>query len=146
MILAELMTEAGVPAGAFQVLHGDKSAVDGLWSIQSEAISFVGSTPIAKYIYSRGAELGKRVQALGGAKNHRSSCQMPIWTKRLMPCGRRLWRSGRALYGNLSRRSSRGEGTANTLIEALAPRVRDLKIGNGMDAGVEMGPLICCSP
>ena len=143
MILAELMTEAGVPAGAFQVLHGDKSAVDGLLEHpEVKAISFVGSTPIAKYIYSRGAELGKRVQALGGAKNHMiimPDADMDKAADALMGAG----------YGAAGERCMAisvavpvGEGTANTLVEALAPRVRDLKIGNGMDAGVEMGPLI----
>ena len=125
------------------MLHGDKSAVDGLLEHpEVKAISFVGSTPIAKYIYSRGAELGKRVQALGGAKNHMiimPDADMDKAADALMGAG----------YGAAGERCMAisvavpvGEGTANTLIEALAPRVRDLKIGNGMDAGVEMGPLI----
>src|SRR6478609_850594 len=69
--LAELLQEAGLPTGAFNVVHGDKEAVDALLAHPSvRAISFVGSTPIAKYIYETGARNGKRVQALGGAKNH----------------------------------------------------------------------------
>src|SRR5207342_1072742 len=69
--IAELWAEAGLPAGVFNVVHGDKVAVDGLLDHPDvKSLSFVGSTPIAKYVYERGTECGKRVQALGGAKNH----------------------------------------------------------------------------
>ena len=71
IFIAELLKQAGLPDGVFNVVHGDKEAVDALLSHNSvEAVSFVGSTPIAQYIYARASENGKRVQALGGAKNH----------------------------------------------------------------------------
>src|SRR5215469_8920022 len=71
IFLARLLKEAGLPDGVFNVVQGDKEAVDALLDHpQIEAISFVGSTPIAEYVYSRGTSKGKRVQALGGAKNH----------------------------------------------------------------------------
>ena len=143
MLQAQLMAEAGVPEGVFQVLHGDKTAVDGLLDHPDVgAISFVGSTPIAKYIYSRGAENGKRVQALGGAKNHMlimPDADMDKAADALIGSG----------YGAAGERCMAisvavpvGEGTANTLVEALKPRVAGLKIGSGMDAGIEMGPVI----
>ena len=143
MILADLMTQAGVPAGVFQVLHGDKTCVDGLLDHPDvRAMSFVGSTPIAKYIYHRGAALGKRVQALGGAKNHMvimPDADMDKAADALMGAG----------YGAAGERCMAisvavpvGKTTADTLIEALEPRVRRLKIGSGMEPGIEMGPLI----
>ena len=140
------MTEAGVPAGAFQVLHGDKSAVDGLLEhSEVKAISFVGSTPIAKYIYSRGAELGKRVQALGGAKNHMiimPDADMDKAADALMGAG----------YGAAGERCMAisvavpvGEGTANTLIEAGTTRSRS-QIGNGMTQVSRWGHSLMLQP
>ena len=82
LMVAELMREAGFPKGVFNVVQGDKEAVDALLAHPDvQAVSFVGSTPIANYIYETGARNGKRVQALGGAKNHWSRCPTPIRTR-----------------------------------------------------------------
>ncbi len=143
MRLAELMLEAGAPPGVFNVVNGDKEAVDALLDDpRVRALSFVGSTPIARYIYIRAAEQGKRVQALGGAKNHlivMPDADIDLAVDALMG----------AAYGSAGERcmaisvavpvSSR---TAGELVEALAPRVRALTIGASTDASSEMGPLV----
>jgi len=140
--LAELLTEAGLPPGVFNVVHGDKIAVDALIAHPDvQALSFVGSTPIASYIYAQGTANGKRVQALGGAKNHlvvMPDADLDQVTDALMG----------AAYGSAGERCMAisvavavGD-VADTLIARLAPRVRALKVGDGMDAANEMGPLI----
>jgi len=141
--LAQLLAEAGLPAGVFNVVHGDKTAVDALLDHpQIQAVSFVGSTPIAQYVYTRGTAAGKRVQALGGAKNHMV----------VMPDAD-LDQAADALigaaYGSAGERCMAisvavpvGEGTADALIERLVPKVRGLKVGPGTDPEAEMGPLV----
>lgn len=143
MLLAALFKEAGLPDGVFNVVHGDKEAVDVLLTDpRIEAISFVGSTPVARHIYQAGCAAGKRVQALGGAKNHMivmPDADMDRAVDALMG----------AAYGSAGERCMAisvvvavGGGVADTLIAKLAPRVRELQIGPGDDARSEMGPLI----
>ncbi len=141
--LALLLKEAGLPDGVFNVVHGDKEAVDALLDDpRVAAISFVGSTPIAQYIHQRGTANGKRVQALGGAKNHMvimPDADMDQAADALMGAG----------YGSAGERCMAisvampvGQETADRLVAALAPRVRALKIGAGSDATNDMGPLV----
>jgi len=143
MRVAELLTEAGLPDGVFNVVNGDKEAVDTLLAdARVQAVSFVGSTPVAEYIYATGCRHGKRVQALGGAKNHMvvmPDADMQQVASALMG----------AAYGSAGERCMAisvavcvGDEIADRLIATLAPRVRDLKIGNGLEAGMEMGPLV----
>jgi malonate-semialdehyde dehydrogenase (acetylating)/methylmalonate-semialdehyde dehydrogenase len=143
LALAALLTEAGLPDGVFNVVQGDKVAVDALLDHpQVRAVSFVGSTPIAEYIYSRGSANGKRVQALGGAKNHMvvmPDADLDKTADALMGAG----------YGAAGERCMAisvvvavGEETADALVARLAPRVRALRIGQGMDETVEMGPVV----
>ncbi len=143
MALAELMTEAGVPHGIIAVVNGSKEAVDAILAHPGiAAVSFVGSTPVAEYIYKTGTSHGKRVQALGGAKNHMvvmPDADLDMAVDALMGAG----------YGSAGERCMAvsvavpvGEKTADALVERLAPRVRQLKIGPGMEPGVEMGPLV----
>ena len=140
--LAELLKEAGLPDGVFNVVHGDKAAVNALIQHPDvEALSFVGSTPIAQYIYAEGTSRGKRVQALGGAKNHlvvMPDADLDQVTDALIG----------AAYGSAGERCMAisvavavGD-VADTLIQRLEPRVRALKIGDGMKADTEMGPLV----
>lgn len=142
LLMARLLTEAGLPDGVFNVVQGDKSAVDGLLQHPDiEAISFVGSTPIAQYIYQQGTARGKRVQALGGAKNHMI----------VMPDAD-LDQAADALIG--AAYGSAGErcmaisiavtvgDVADKLIEKLLPRIDRLKVGNGLLPDSEMGPLV----
>nr|MBP7582224.1 CoA-acylating methylmalonate-semialdehyde dehydrogenase [Vogesella sp.] len=142
MFLAELLKQAGLPDGVFNVLHGDKQAVDGLLTHPDvQAISFVGSTPIAQYIYETGARHGKRVQALGGAKNHMvvmPDADLDGTVEALIG----------AAYGSAGERCMAisvalavGD-IADALVEKLAARARELKIGVGNDAAAEMGPLV----
>lgn len=143
MLLADWFTEAGVPAGIFNVVHGDKRAVDALLEHPDvAAVSFVGSTPIARYIYETGARHGKRVQALGGAKNH--MVVMP--DADLVQVADALMGAG---YGSAGERCMAisvavavGDAVADALVAELAPRVRALKVGAGTDPGMDMGPLI----
>ncbi|OLF54668.1 CoA-acylating methylmalonate-semialdehyde dehydrogenase [Pseudomonas chlororaphis] len=142
LLLARLLTEAGLPDGVFNVVQGDKAAVDGLLQHPDiEAISFVGSTPIAEYIHQQATSRGKRVQALGGAKNHMI----------VMPDAD-LDQAADALigaaYGSAGERCMAisiavavGE-VGDRLIEKLRPRIDRLKIGNGMQGDRDMGPLI----
>jgi len=143
LLLAEILAEAGVPKGVFNVVHGDKEAVDNILAHPDiKAVSFVGSTPIARYIYETGCGNGKRVQALGGAKNHMvvmPDADMEQATDALIGAG----------YGSAGERCMAisvavavGDAVADDLVERLAPRVRQLKIGPGMEPGVEMGPLV----
>jgi malonate-semialdehyde dehydrogenase (acetylating)/methylmalonate-semialdehyde dehydrogenase len=141
--MALLLKEAGLPDGVFNVVNGDKEAVDALLEHRSiEAISFVGSTPVAEYIYSRGTAAGKRVQALGGAKNHMV----------IMPDAD-LDQAADALtgaaYGSAGERCMAisvavavGDETANALIDRMKAKLKDLKIASGEEPGAEMGPLV----
>ena len=130
LFIAELLTQAGVPAGIFNVVNGDKEAVDALLTHPDvKAVSFVGSTPIARYIYATGTANGKRVQALGGAKNHAiimPDADIDMAVGALMG----------AAYGSAGERCMAisvavpvGEETANRLIEKLVPKIEALKIG-----------------
>jgi malonate-semialdehyde dehydrogenase (acetylating)/methylmalonate-semialdehyde dehydrogenase len=141
--LAELAIEAGLPPGVLNVVIGDKEAVDALLEDPDvEAISFVGSTPIAEYVYKTGTSHGKRVQALGGAKNHMvvmPDADMEQTVDALMG----------SAYGSAGERCMAisvavavGDQTADELVNRLKPRVAALKIGTFDDDGVEMGPLL----
>ena len=142
-LVASLLWEAGLPDGVMNVVHGDKTAVDTLLDHPDvKALSFVGSTPIAEYVYTRGTAAGKRVQALGGAKNHMivmPDADMAQAVDALMG----------AAYGSAGERCMAisvavpvGEETANKLVEELRPRVEALKIGPADDSDSEMGPVI----
>ena len=141
--LAELAIEAGLPPGVLNVVNGDKEAVDALLTDPDvEAISFVGSTPIAEYVYRTGTGEGKRVQALGGAKNH----MVVLPDADLDQAADALIGSA---YGSAGERCMAisvavtvGDATADALIERLAPRVEALKMGPYTDASAEMGPLV----
>ena len=143
VILAELLTEAGLPEGVFQVVHGDKTAVDAILEHRDiAAVSLVGSTPIARYIYETAAKQGKRCQALGGAKN-----QMVIMPDADMD--QAVTALMGAAYGSAGERCMAisvavpvGEQTAEALLERLVPCVRTLRIGPGTDPQAEMGPLV----
>ena len=142
LLLAELATEAGLPDGVLNVVNGDKEAVDAILDHPDiPAISFVGSTPIAHYIYSTGAAKGKRVQALGGAKNHMvvmPDADMEQAADALMG----------AAYGSAGERCMAisvavAVGDAGEqLMDLLKPKVEALKIGPGTDNEMDMGPLI----
>ncbi len=143
LLLAEWLREAGLPEGVFNVVHGDKVAVDALLAHPDvRAVSFVGSTPIAKYIYETGCRHGKRVQALGGAKNHMvvmPDADLDQAADALMGAG----------YGSAGERCMAisvavavGDETADALVKRLAPRVKALKIGAGTGRDIDMGPLI----
>ncbi|MFO7787105.1 MAG: CoA-acylating methylmalonate-semialdehyde dehydrogenase [Halospina sp.] len=144
MYLAKLMTEAGAPEGVLNVVNGDKESVDTLLTDPDvSAVSFVGSTPIAEYIYSTGCAHGKRVQALGGAKNHMAvmpDADMDQAVEGLLG----------AAFGSAGERCMAisvvvavGDEVADTLVEGLKPRVENLKVGDGLaEKGLEMGPLV----
>jgi malonate-semialdehyde dehydrogenase (acetylating)/methylmalonate-semialdehyde dehydrogenase len=143
LLLAEMLKEAGLPDGVFDVVHGDKVAVDALLAHPTiQAISFVGSTPIAEYVYREGTKHGKRVQALGGAKNHMI----------VMPDAD-LDQAADALvgaaYGSAGERCMAisvavtvGNATADALLGKLEQRIGGLQISDGMKEGAELGPLI----
>jgi malonate-semialdehyde dehydrogenase (acetylating)/methylmalonate-semialdehyde dehydrogenase len=143
VFLARLLQQAGLPAGVFNVLHGDRQAVDGLLRHPDiAAISFVGSTPVARHVHLEGTQHGKRVQALGGAKNH--AVVMP--DADLDDAASALLG---AAYGSAGERCMAisivvaiGDGTAERLAEKLAPLVRQLRIGAPHYSDTEMGPLI----
>ena len=142
LMLAKLLQEAGLPDGVFNVVQGDKEAVDALIEHPDvDALSFVGSTPIAEYIYSQGTARGKRVQALGGAKNH--LVVMPD-----ADLDRAVDALVGAAYGSAGERCMAisvavavGD-VADTLVQRLAERAKALKIGDGMRSDSEMGPLV----
>jgi malonate-semialdehyde dehydrogenase (acetylating) / methylmalonate-semialdehyde dehydrogenase len=141
-VMAEIWSEAGLPAGVFNVLHGDKTAVDALLDHKDvAAISFVGSTPIAKYIYERGTANGKRVQALGGAKNHAI----------VMPDADFDFASDHlsaAAFGSAGERcmaisAAVTVGSAgDTLMEFVERKARAVRVGSGRDSASEMGPVV----
>jgi malonate-semialdehyde dehydrogenase (acetylating)/methylmalonate-semialdehyde dehydrogenase len=144
--LAELLQEAGLPDGVFNVVHGDKEAVDAILTHpQIKAVSFVGSTPVARYVYSTAAAHGKRVQALGGAKNHAvvlPDADLPFTADALIGAG----------YGSAGERCMAISAIvavgsiADPLVDALASRARALKVGPGQASvpgeSMDMGPLI----
>ena len=143
LLMARWLKEAGLPDGVFNVVHGDKEAVDAiLHSPDIQAVSFVGSTPIARYIYETAARTGKRCQALGGAKNHMiimPDADMDQAVDALMG----------AAYGSAGERCMAisvavpiGKKTADALIARLEPKVRALKVAPGTDPEAEMGPLV----
>ncbi|ACA15665.1 methylmalonate-semialdehyde dehydrogenase [Methylobacterium sp. 4-46] len=143
LLLAEWLREAGLPDGVFSVVQGDKEAVDALLlSPGVNAVSFVGSTPIARHIYATATSQGKRAQALGGAKNHMiimPDADLDQAVDALMG----------AAYGSAGERCMAvsvampvGEKTADALIARLVPKVRALKVGPGTDPEAEMGPLV----
>ncbi|BCH53375.1 CoA-acylating methylmalonate-semialdehyde dehydrogenase [Agrobacterium vitis] len=143
MRLAELMIEAGLPAGILNVVNGDKSAVDGLLTHPDiGAISFVGSTPIARYVYGTAAANGKRAQCFGGAKNHMiimPDADLDQAANALMGAG----------YGSAGERCMAisvavpvGEETADRLIAKLTPMIESLRIGPYTDDKADMGPVI----
>jgi malonate-semialdehyde dehydrogenase (acetylating) / methylmalonate-semialdehyde dehydrogenase len=143
MRLAELLVEAGLPAGVLNVVNGDKEAVDTLlMDPRVKAIGFVGSSNIAEYIYSTGCAHGKRVQCFGGAKNHMivmPDADMDQAVDALIGAG----------YGSAGERCMAvsvavpvGKKTADILVEKLTPRVEALKIGPSSDPQVDYGPLV----
>lgn len=142
MLIAEMWRDAGLPEGVFSVVHGDKTAVDRLLEHPDvAAVSFVGSTPIARYIYETGTSQGKRVQALGGAKNHMlvlPDAEIDLAADAAVS----------AAYGAAGERCMAisvvvavGEA-ADPLVAAIQERIPGLTIGNGADEGTDMGPLI----
>jgi malonate-semialdehyde dehydrogenase (acetylating)/methylmalonate-semialdehyde dehydrogenase len=143
ILLAEMLQQAGLPNGVFSVVHGDKEAVDNILEHPGiAAVSFVGSTPIAEYVYTHGTAHGKRVQALGGAKNHMI----------VMPDAD-LDQAADALvgaaYGSAGERCMAisvavtvGSKTADDLIAKLRPRIAALTIAPGTEPNAELGPLI----
>jgi malonate-semialdehyde dehydrogenase (acetylating)/methylmalonate-semialdehyde dehydrogenase len=142
LFLARLWQEAGLPDGVFTVLQGDKEAVDGLLAHRDvAAVSFVGSTPVARYIYETGTRNGKRVQALGGAKNH--MVVLPDADVEMAADA-----AVSAAYGAAGERCMAisvavavGE-VADPLVDAIAARLPKLRIGNGAEPDTDMGPLI----
>ncbi|MEO1988751.1 MAG: CoA-acylating methylmalonate-semialdehyde dehydrogenase [Martelella sp.] len=143
LLIAEWLKEAGLPDGVFNVVQGDKEAVDALLNDPDiEAVSFVGSTPIARYIYTTATANGKRCQALGGAKNHMivmPDADMDQAADALMG----------AAFGSAGERCMAisvavpvGDETADRLIDKLKPRIAALKVGPGTDPEADMGPLV----
>ena len=142
MFCAQLLADAGLPPGVFNVVHGDKVAVDRLLAHPKiSAISFVGSTPIAQYIYETGTRHGKRVQALGGAKNH--MIVLPDADMELAADA-----AVSAAYGSAGERCmaisviAAVGNAADKLIPLMKERIAKLKVGDGLEASSEMGPLI----
>ncbi|EIK94596.1 methylmalonate-semialdehyde dehydrogenase [Pseudomonas sp. M47T1] len=142
LLMARLLTEAGLPDGVFNVVQGDKAAVDALLQHPDvEAISFVGSTPIAEYIHRQASERGKRVQALGGAKNHMivmPDADLDQAADALM--GAAFGSAGERCMA-ISIAVAVGD-VGDKLVEKLLPRIDRLKVGNGLDTSSEMGPLV----
>src|ERR671930_1221071 len=140
--VAELLKEAGLPDGVFNVVHGDKVAVDALLEHPDvAAVSFVGSTPIAKYVYEKGTSHDKRVQALGGAKNHMivlPDADIEMAADAAVSAG----------YGSAGERCMAVSmlvavgGAADELVDAIGKRLPKVKVGDGMDPKSEMGPLV----
>ncbi|MCW4466383.1 CoA-acylating methylmalonate-semialdehyde dehydrogenase [Glutamicibacter sp. MNS18] len=142
LLIADLFKQAGLPDGVFQVLHGGKDTVDGLLSHPDvDGISFVGSTPIAKYVHETATKYGKRVQALGGAKNH--AVIMPDADMELAAD-----HINAAAFGSAGQRCMAisvavavGEA-ADALVDKLADRARGVNVSNGLDEKADMGPVI----
>ena len=143
LLCARLLAEAGLPDGVFNVVNGDKEAVDTLLNdARVQAVSFVGSTPVAEYIYSTGTANGKRVQALGGAKNHAvvmPDADIDNAVSALMG----------AAYGSCGERCMAisvavcvGDDTADTVVGKFRERIAELKVGNGTNTDNDMGPLV----
>ena len=142
VFIAELFAEAGLPAGVLNVLHGDKVAVDGLLTHpEVKAISFVGSTPIARYVYETGTRHGKRVQALGGAKNHMvvlPDADLDLAADAAVSAG----------FGSAGERCMAVsvvvavDPVGDELVAKIADRISRLKVGDGRDPASEMGPLV----
>jgi malonate-semialdehyde dehydrogenase (acetylating)/methylmalonate-semialdehyde dehydrogenase len=143
LMLAELMLEAGLPAGVLNVVNGDKEAVDAILDDPDiMAVGFVGSTPIAEYVYTRGCAKGKRVQCFGGAKNHMiimPDADMDQAVDALIGAG----------YGSAGERCMAvsvavpvGKATADKLMDKLIPRVESLKIGPSTSLDADFGPLV----
>jgi malonate-semialdehyde dehydrogenase (acetylating)/methylmalonate-semialdehyde dehydrogenase len=142
LMLAELLRDAGVPDGVFNVVHGDKVAVDAILDhADVRAVSFVGSTPIARYIYEHGTTAGKRVQALGGAKNHMivlPDADLDMAADAAVSAG----------YGSAGERCMAISaivavgGIADELVAKIADRLPKVKVGPGTDPDSEMGPLV----
>ena len=142
LLIADLLQRAGLPDGVFNVVHGDKAAVDAILAHPDiNAVSFVGSTPIAKYIYQTAAAHGKRVQALGGAKNHMvvmPDADLEAAADALVSAG----------YGSAGQRcmaisaSMTVGDTADTLMDLVKARIAKLKIGPGFDRSNDMGPVV----
>jgi malonate-semialdehyde dehydrogenase (acetylating)/methylmalonate-semialdehyde dehydrogenase len=143
LMLAELMIEAGLPPGVLNVVNGDKEAVDAILDDPDiQAVGFVGSTPIAHYVYSRATASGKRAQCFGGAKNHMvimPDADLNQAVDALIGAG----------YGSAGERCMAisvavpvGEKTADALVEKLIPRVESLKVGPSTDPGADFGPLV----
>lgn len=143
LFIAQLAQEAGLPPGVLNVVNGDKEAVDTLLrDPRVKAVSFVGSTPIAEYIYAEGCKHGKRVQALGGAKNHAivmPDADIPNAVNALMG----------AAYGSCGERCMAiplvvaiGDDTADKVVEALKVEIAKMKVGPGTDDRNDMGPLV----
>ncbi|MDA0229805.1 MAG: CoA-acylating methylmalonate-semialdehyde dehydrogenase [Proteobacteria bacterium] len=141
--MAELLTEAGCPDGVFNVIHGDKVAVDAILEHPDiAAVSFVGSTPIAEYIYTTGCAHGKRVQALGGAKNHAivlPDADLDMTADALVSAA--FGSSGERCMA-VSVAVAVGDTAGDALIAALRPRIAQIKVGPGTDKDSEMGPLV----
>ena len=142
LLLAELLSDAGLPDGVFNVVQGDKEAVDAILANPTvQAVSFVGSTPIARYIYRTGTEAGKRVQALGGAKNH-----MVVLPD--ADLGMAADAAVSAAYGSAGERCMAVSvvvavgDVADDLVDAIVERATQVRIGPGTDAASEMGPLV----
>jgi len=139
---AELLHDAGVPAGVFNLIHGDKESVDALLRHPLvRAISFVGSSPVAKYVYETAAAQGKRVQALGGAKNHlvvMPDADMEKTVEAIMS----------SAFGAAGERCLAGSvlvavgSSAEPLLDLLVKKTRSLQVGDGAQPGTEMGPLV----
>ena len=142
LLTAELLKEAGVPDGVFNVIHGDKVAVDALLEHPDlTAVSFVGSTPIARYVYETGTKTGKRVQALGGAKNH-----MIVLPDADIDMAADAAVS--AAYGSAGERCMAVSmvvavgDVGDALVAAIKERLPKVKVGDGIDPASEMGPLV----
>lgn len=142
MLMAELFQQAGLPDGVFNVVHGDREAVDALLThADVKAISFVGSTPVAQHVYATATACGKRVQALGGAKNHAvvlPDADLEFAAEQLIG----------AAYGSAGERCMAISavvavaGAGDALVAKIAQKAAKLKIGAGAETGVDMGPLI----
>jgi malonate-semialdehyde dehydrogenase (acetylating)/methylmalonate-semialdehyde dehydrogenase len=141
-LLAEWFAEAGLPDGVFNVVHGDKEAVDALLESPGvRAVSFVGSTPVARYVYQRGTMAGKRVQALGGAKNHMvvlPDADLDLAADAAVSAG----------FGSAGERCMAisvvvaVEPVADDLVSRIAARIGDVRTGDGRRPGCDMGPLV----